>query len=68
VCSWSTNGINVAFMQRAYLSDIEAARRTATNVFEHCALAIRTKWTSATKAEAHLILGRTREALGRYQQ
>ena len=54
-------------MQLAYLSDIEAARRSAIKVLEHCDAARRDKWTFAAEGEARLILGHTREALSKYQ-
>jgi len=62
------HGVNKAFMQIAYSSDLEAARETARRVLEHCAKSQRNVWTLAAQGEAQLLLGHTSEALSSYQQ
>jgi MinD-like ATPase involved in chromosome partitioning or flagellar assembly/pimeloyl-ACP methyl ester carboxylesterase len=62
------HGINLAFMQLAYLSDLGAARQTAERVLAHCAKGQPGLWSAATEGEASLILGQTDRALSCYQK
>ncbi len=61
------HGVNIAFMQLAYDSDLNAAKQTAEKVLVHCARASREKWRLATEGEANLYLGNTQAALDNYQ-
>jgi tetratricopeptide (TPR) repeat protein len=62
------HGINLAFMQLAYLSDLVAARQTAERVLMHCTKGKPNLWSAATEGEASLILGQTERALSSYQK
>jgi pimeloyl-ACP methyl ester carboxylesterase len=62
------HGINVAFLQLAYLPNQEAAaQQTARKVLEHCHAAPLDKWRLATEGEVNLILGNTDAAIGSYR-
>ncbi|MEZ5142231.1 MAG: tetratricopeptide repeat-containing protein [Acidimicrobiales bacterium] len=61
-------GINVAFLELAYVGDRAAAATTAEDVLTHCAEDHDDRWRAATEAEAHLYLGDRAEALACYRR
>jgi tetratricopeptide (TPR) repeat protein len=61
------HGINVAFMDLIFGSNLDAAMARASLVLEHCATANRDLWCMATRGEALLVLGRTEEAIAAYR-
>lgn len=61
------HAINVAFMERMYRKDREAAVTFARKALEHSAQAPTDRWRAATEAEAHLYLGKNDTALDRYR-
>jgi pimeloyl-ACP methyl ester carboxylesterase len=62
------HGINVAFMQLAYLKDRKAAEETARAVVEHCRQSGPGYWQLATGAEASLYLREFDAAFAGYEK
>jgi pimeloyl-ACP methyl ester carboxylesterase len=62
------HGINVAFLQVVYRQDRPAAQAQALRVLDHSAQAPDDPWKEATQGEAHLILGKTEEAMDGYRR
>lgn len=62
------HAINVAFLERAYRKDAEAASSFARKALEHCRLAPPDSWRTATEAEAHLYLREFDHAVDQYRE
>ena len=62
------HGINLAFLQLAFLRDAKAAAATASAVLAYCQECPSDYWRLATEGEAHLYLGRAQAALECYKQ
>jgi len=62
------HGINVAFMTLAFGADLEAAKKLATEILEHCRNAQADYWRAATEGEAHLLLRETDTAIACYER
>jgi tetratricopeptide (TPR) repeat protein len=68
------HGINLAFLELAWKSNVAGARNRARTVLGHCAEAVETelppdrKWRLATEGEARLILGEFDDAVEGYRR
>jgi pimeloyl-ACP methyl ester carboxylesterase len=61
------NGINLAFMERAYRNNIEASHKVAREVIEHANQTRPSHWRSATLGEAYLLLGDSANGVAHYR-